>query len=539
MSRFDNELVRQANNAYQNTVGEGKTTTPRQQEYDQVNLVGTDPAPGVFQAPAAPVDEVGSWGALQPTSPNVVEVRKLDNLEGEIIGGPGSSAVYAEGGPMYASTHVIDESLYQVYKASRDIRNSIGEQVNFDFSNLITAANEASTVMRFASSDDTVNQVIGTVAGIVLDIENDLATYGDYRQASADLKALEGLLEDIKTAATGEEKDPEDDGDEDDKQKGTTGAKKKPKPKAKKKDCKNCKGKGCDDCEDDDEDDDDKPAFLKKKTTASFDKVAWTPGVDAAAAALAGGMLGGIPGAAAGAAIGANHELAKKNKADMAKGGGCTGPGCKIPKCDGEKAPTTSSYYYASNGNQESLQVVDVRDLDDQAGVWDRQRVMQPNHTTNVLVPQEVNGEDAGYVPFYNDGAETGIDPGNGPHKTQLDFNDGTNPALVPYQGVVNAVQASREKIFAAIEVVERLEKMGMVNHDDRAKHIAKFEQMSESKLAGFVASMELFEESGARQPRSQKVAKGNNSLPEMGRLTTASTVTRQDIQSDDWLMTL
>jgi hypothetical protein len=100
-------------------------------------------------------------------------------------------------------------------------------------------------------------------------------------------------------------------------------------------------------------------------------------------------------------------------------------------------------------------------------------------------------------------------------------------------------VQASREKIFAAIQVVDRLEKMGMVQHDDRAKHIAKFEQMSNTKLAGFVASIDMFEESGARQPRSQKVASGNNRLPEMGRLTTASAVTRQDVMSDDWLMTL
>ena len=78
-----------------------------------------------------------------------------------------------------------------------------------------------------------------------------------------------------------------------------------------------------------------------------------------------------------------------------------------------------------------------------------------------------------------------------------------------------------------------------MVQNNDRAKHIAKFEQMSDSKLAGFKASLDMLEESGARQPRSQKVASGNNRLPEMGRLTTASAVTRQDIQSDDWLMTL
>jgi len=78
-----------------------------------------------------------------------------------------------------------------------------------------------------------------------------------------------------------------------------------------------------------------------------------------------------------------------------------------------------------------------------------------------------------------------------------------------------------------------------MVQHDDRAKHIAKFEQMSDAKLAGFKASLDMLEESGARQPRSQKVASGSNRLPEMGRMTTASTVTRQDVLSDDWLMTL
>ena len=116
---------------------------------------------------------------------------------------------------------------------------------------------------------------------------------------------------------------------------------------------------------------------------------------------------------------------------------------------------------------------------------------------------------------------------------------DATNPAFVPYQNALGAVQASREKIFESLALVERLEKLGMVQEDDRAKHLAKFEQMDSAKLAGFVASLDLFEESGARQPRSQKVASGNSRLPEMGRLTTASTATRQDIASDDWLMTL
>jgi len=464
MSRFDNELVKHADNAYQLRGLSGQTTTPRQMPYDQVNTTGTDQAPGVTQAPA-PVNETAGWVAEMPMV-RQLDVRDLDAADplggqGEIIGGPGSSAVWAEGQPMYASVKIIDDSLYNVYKASRDIRNAINDQVDFDFSNLVTAANEAATVLRFASADSDVQQVIGTVASIVLDIENDLAAYGDYRQASVDLKSLEGLLQEIKTAATGEEEESDDDETEDDTKKS-----------ASKKSCKNCKGKGCDKCkksskgkksddddEDDDEDDDDKPAFLKKKK--------------------------------------------------------------------------------AYNGNQESLQVVDVRDLDDQAGIWDRQRVMTPDHQTNVLVPEEVNGEDAGYVPFYNDGAETGITPGQEPHKQEVFPYDGTNPAFVPYQSVAGAVQASREKLFAAIQVVDRLEKLGMSNEEDRAKHIAKFEQMSNAKLAGFVASIDMLEESGARQPRSQKVASGSNRMPEMGRLTTASTVTRQDVQSDDWLMTL
>ena len=500
MSRFDDEMIKQAENAFQERGMSGTTTTPRQQPYDQIDSLGSGGWPE--QAPA-PAEEVADWIANQPMT-RQLDVRDFTGVDdgSEIIGGPGSSAVYSEGGPMYASVNqhsdiwkkspdkstynpdkgpyqpdeddnnphnphnphkpnkpyykpnkpdkspdAIDESLYQVYKASREIRDAIRNEVDFDFSNLVTASNEASTVLRFASASPEVNSVIGTVASIVLDIENDLVVTGNFHQASADLTALEGLLQDIKVAATGEDDESkEDDGDSDD-TKGTTSKKKKPK----KKDCKNCKGKGCDDCEDDD------------------------------------------------------NPFGKKG----------------------------------SNGNQESLQIVDVRDLDDQAGVWSRERVMQPDHQTNVLVPEQVNGEDAGYVPFYNDGATTGIEPGNGPHKQQLDFQDGTNPAIAPYAGTVAAVQASREKIFAAIQVVDRLEKMGMVQHDDRAKHIAKFEQMSDTKLAGFVASIDMFEESGARQPRSQKVAKGNNSLPEMGRLTTASTVTRQDIQSDDWLMTL
>jgi hypothetical protein len=426
MSRFDDELIKQADNAYQQRVGEGAVTTPRQEPYNQVDTINLDSGFGAPEKAPAPADEVQDWIANQPAM-RQIDVRDLDAAdEGEIIGGPGSSAVYAEGGPVYAGKNPIDESLYNVYKASREIRDAIDTQTDFDFSNLITAASEAATVLRFASANDDINSVVGTVASIVLDIENDLATNGDYKQAAADLTALEGLLEDInKTASKG--------------------------------DC-TCDGKGdCKSCK----------------------------------------------------------KAAKKDKKDKKKA---------------EKK--------ASNGNQETLQVIDVRDLDDQAQVFDRDRLMAADHKTDVLVPEEVNGEDAGYVPFYNDGAETGVTP-----QVDHDVNpfpyDGTNPALVGYQGTVAAVQASREKIFESLQIVERLEKLGMVNHDDRAKHIAKFEQMSDSKLAGFKASLDMLEESGARQPRSQKVASGSNRLPEMGRLTTASTTNRQDIASDDWLMTL
>jgi hypothetical protein len=185
-----------------------------------------------------------------------------------------------------------------------------------------------------------------------------------------------------------------------------------------------------------------------------------------------------------------------------------------------------------------------VQDLDGTNPVWDRQKAMTPDFQTNVLVPNaQPNQLALADVPDdYNDGGETGFGLAYNYHREPWP-NDGTNPALAPFQPmaatVQAAVQAGKEKILEAIEVVDRLERLGMVQGDDRANHIAKFEQMSDSKLAGFKASSDMLEESGARQPRSQKVASGANRLPEMGRLTTASTANQFDVKSDDFLMTL
>jgi hypothetical protein len=438
MSRFDDELVKHADNEYQ-IRGLPNQTTPTPTTYEERQ--GYQPYGDALVPSEVPVkEEAADWVANQPVGPNVVQVTDFTNVDKgtEILGGPGNSAVYAEGGPVQASVNPIDESLYQVYKASREIRDAIKSETDFDFNNLITAANDATTVMRFASADDELNVIIGTVAGIVTDIENDLVATGDYRQASADLKSLESLLDDLnKTAA--------------------------------RKSCKNCHGEGCEECDPSDEVSEDDEKKEKKKD--------------------------------------------KKKK---------------------KKAAKLAALLEATNGNQETLKVVDVRDLDDQAGAFTREEAMTPDHTTNALEAESVNGDAAGYVPFYNDGAETGIVPQQDHHKEPWPY-DASNPALVPY----NQVQASREKLFESLQIVERLEKLGMVNTDNRAKHIAKFEQMSDAKLAGFKASLDMLEESGARQPRSQKVAGGTNRLPEMGRLTTASTVSRQQLIADDWLMTL
>ena len=496
MSRFDNELIKQAENAFQMNGLSGTSATPARQ---LPHLQGVQPyADALVPAEVPVVEQVGNASANRPVT-RLLQVQDLDAADpqggqpGEIVGMPGMSQVYALGGPdpatmpgalvpstgfagdigavaappKAASVNPIDESLYQIYKASRDIRNAIDEGTDFDFSNIITASNEAATVSKFASAHSEVNEVIGTVAAIILDIESDLVNTSDYKQASRDLTELENLLSEINKFAA-------------------------------KKDCKHCEGKGCESCSDDDADDHRTSAKKKDK----------------------------------------KKSKSKGKKSDCKH---CGGKGCE--KCeddeDDDKPAWLKKKKEATNGRQETGVTVDVRDLDDQAGVWDRARVMIPDYTTNVLEAEELNAEDAGYVPFYNDGSGTGIVPGQEPHKQEVFPMDASNPAFVPYQNALGAVQASREKIFESLALVERLEKLGMVQESDRAKHLAKFEQMDSAKLAGFVASLDLFEESGARQPRSQKVASGNSRLPEMGRLTTASTTSREQLSADDWLMTL
>ena len=76
MSRFDNELVKHADNAYQMHGLSGQTTTPRQQPYDQQNTVGTDQAPGVTVAPK-PVQQMRNTVADQPIG-MMVQVTDLD-----------------------------------------------------------------------------------------------------------------------------------------------------------------------------------------------------------------------------------------------------------------------------------------------------------------------------------------------------------------------------------------------------------------------------------------------------------------------------
>jgi len=498
MSRFDDELTRTADNAWQNS-GAPKPVVQRG-TYDQVDNMNLDGPFGLSSQNPDLVDDVQAWAVNEPAH-RMLQVTDLDAAATDIMGGPGSSAVYASA----------DESLYQVYKASRKLRDAIEAGLDFDFTNLFTAANHTAKAIRSASSDGWLIQTTAGLNNLVQDVETDLVNTGDYRQAYKNLVEFESLLEEMNKYA-GMDFDAEDEPTAEELRRADETAIGRQREEA--LDFEESPGVG------------NRPGIGYELPNATTERPLGAAGLDeeaeykpSRACPDCGTQRVKIPG--------------KKSLA-------C--PDCHADKFldsttkvnpHNAKVITAKAIQADSSGRQETLQHDDVRNLDN-AELYMNDNVMA-DATVDVTAPQVVNGEDAGYVDYYNDGAETGITPGQEPHKQEVFPYDATNPALAPYAGTV----AAREKIFEALQVVERLEKLGMVQDTDRAKHIAKFEQMSDAKLAGFKASLDMLEESGARQPRSQKVASGNNRMPEMGRLTTASTSNRQSISSDDWLMTL
>jgi len=224
----------------------------------------------------------------------------------------------------------------------------------------------------------------------------------------------------------------------------------------------------------------------------------------------------------------------------------------------------------ATNGNQETSRPTNVQDLDDIS--QSRQEVMTPDQVTDVLVPnlQPNQLQLADVPPYYNDGASTGRVPQVDEDKNPWP-SDATNPAFVPYQRaakkkhdkkeeekkksnaearhemeseeeeVENEKNASREGLFKAVNLVDRLERLGMVRKDERAKHIAQYEKMSPSKIEGVIMTLDTMERTGAVKPR-QAMRVSNNQparVPEMGRTTRTASVSKQDVLKDDYLITL
>ena len=420
MSRF------QAANGWQNSGAPGPVT-PRQLPYDQVDTINLDSWGATEQSPP-PVDEVEGWVADNPAA-RFLDVQDLDAAQdGEIVGGPGMSAVYPEGQQMYASykgafDSEMDEKLYRVAENIHNVQVAIANGDDFSFSSAQIAANNASDHVKSASTDTNLQFVVASFPSILNDIEDNLVATNDYRQASKELSELKTLVEDTYKFAA-------------------------------------------DDSDDDDSDDDDDTSKEASKTTET------------------------------------------------------------------EGVVDSFVNRVATNGNQETLQVTDVRDLDDSGSNFTYEKTVTPDHVTDVLVPEEVNGEDAGYVGYYNDGSESGITPQVDEDPSPWPY-DATNPALVPY----SAVQASRAKIFTALNLYDKLEGLGMVNPEEKFVHIAKFEQMSDAELKGFSESIDMFEKSEASQPRVQRVASTNSGrLPDMGRVTTPS-ISRENISSDDYLV--
>lgn len=228
----------------------------------------------------------------------------------------------------------------------------------------------------------------------------------------------------------------------------------------------------------------------------------------------------------------------------------------------------------ATNGNQETSRPTQVQDLDDITE--SRQEVMTPDFVTDVVTPnlQPNQLQLADVPPYYNDGASTGFVPQQSENKTPWP-GDATNPAFAPYGGaqptasrkdkkkdkekknseneskheieseeqeVEKEKTASREGLFQAVNLVDRLERLGMVNKDERAKHIAQYEKMSASKIEGVIMTLDTMERTGAVKTRqAQRVASAapQGRMPEMGRATKTASVSKQNVLTDDYLMSL
>lgn len=426
MSRF------QAGNGWQNS-GAPAPVTPRQLPYDQVDTINLD-SWGASEMSPPPADEVEGWVADNPAA-RFLDVQDLDAADGEIVGGPGMSAVFPEGQQMYASykgpfANEMDEKLYKVAENIHNVQVAISNGDDFSFSSAQSAANDASDHVKSASTDTNLQWVVASIPSILNDIEDNLVATNDYRQANKDLAELKTLVQDTYKFAA-------------------------------------------DDSDDEDEPEDEDMSKESSKVTTDD-----------------------------------STEITKEGAVD------------------------NFLNRVATNGNQETLQITDVRDLDDSGSNFTYEKTVTPDHVTNVLEPEEVNGEDAGYVGYYNDGSESGITPQQDQDESPFPY-DATNPALVPY----SAVQASRAKIFTALNLYDKLETLGMVDPEQKFVHIAKFEQMSDAELKGFSESIDMFEKSGASQPRVQRVASTNSGrLPSMGRVTTAS-VSRESMTADDYLI--
>ena len=201
---------------------------------------------------------------------------------------------------------------------------------------------------------------------------------------------------------------------------------------------------------------------------------------------------------------------------------------------------TDRNMIQATNGNQETSRPTQVQDLDDIT--QSRQEVMTPDFVTEVTVPnaQPNQLQLADVPPYYNDGASTGFVPQQSENKNPWP-SDATNPAFAPYMQA-SKKESSREDLLRAVNLVDRLESLGMTKKADRAKHIAEYEKMPPQKIAGVELTLDNMEDSGAMKPRqAQRVAPAapQGRMPEMGRATRTASVNRQNVLTDDYLMSL